>query len=82
MNTETIITSVVVIALLSAILLAIKKPKNDTLTVKIETSNEETPTVAEVVKPKRKYKKRVSKKKEMTTEIAKKPVGRPKKTVE
>jgi|688.fasta_scaffold322500_3 hypothetical protein len=83
MNTEIIITSVVVISLLSAILLAIKKPKNDTLTVKIERSEEETPNVDEVVKPKRKYKKRVSKKKAMTTTpVAKKPIGRPRKTVE
>jgi len=35
-----------------------------------------------VVKPKRKYKKRISKKNTIVTAVTKKPVGRPKKTVE
>lgn len=83
MTTETIITSAVIVALLSAILFAIGNPKNDTLTIKIETSEEETPPVIEeVVKPKRKYKKRVSKKNTIATVATKKPVGRPRKTVE
>ena len=52
--------------------------------VNLIPAKDEEPVVAPPVveKPKRKYKKRISKKNTITTAVAKKPVGRPKKTVE
>lgn len=82
MNPETIIPAIIVIALLSAIILAMEAPKDNTLTIKVDVSEEETPhVVEEVIKLKRKYKKRVSKKNTITSAspAEKRPIGRPKK---
>lgn len=88
MNTETIILSAFLSATIIAILLYFSH-KKESINITIETrENPENfkytagidPYEEEIVKPKRKYKKRVSKKKLMVAEpIVKKPIGRPRK---